>query len=405
MVTSTFPRWSDDTVPHFVLDMATDLVQKGWQVDVLAPHCDGALAREEMDGVNVTRFRYLWPAALETLAYGEGGAIQALRRKPWNALKLPFFFLGQLIALHRLTKQRQTAVINSHWLVPQGLAASIVSRLSGLPHVATVHGGDVLGLTSAPFLQAKRLALKKCSACTVNSSVTEAAVRALAPSSLRIERIPPGAEPLPPAAAEIVRSVRDRYARTDEVLLLFVGRLIPQKGCDHLLAAMKIIAGTRSDARLLIAGDGPERRSLERAAAESGIAERIEFTGWLGRDELISLYRAADLFVASPARGPGGETEAFGLVFVEAALAGLPTVATRSGGIADIVIDGDTGVLVAENDPQDFARAVLGLLSDQELAQRMGEAARTRAEARFTRARAATAFSSLFEEIAGGRAR
>ena len=399
MVTSTFPRWADDSVPHFVLELATDLVATGWQVDVLAPHCKGAAAQEDMDGVSVTRFRYMWPDSLETLAYGAGGAIYALRRKPWNALLLPLFLLAQIIALHRLAKRRQIDLINSHWLLPQGLAAAVVARLTGVPHVATAHGGDVLGLKSGFFAAAKRLVLKQCVAATANSSVTETALRALAPAEFRIERIPLGAAPMPPPVPEATKIVRDRYAPDGETLLLFVGRLIPQKGCSDLLAAMTLISQSQPGVRLIIAGDGPERTTLEKISVDLGIARQVEFAGWTSREELVRLYHAANLFVASPVRGAGGEVEAFGLVFAEAALAGLPTVATNSGGIVDIVVAGETGMLVDEHDPDQFARAVLQLMNNPAQAQQMGAAAKQRAETRFTRQRAAAAFSEMFKEI------
>ncbi len=154
LVTSTFPRWQGDEIPHFVLDLAADLAVKGWHVDVLAPHCKGAASQEQMQGVAVTRFRYLWPDEFETLAYGQGGAISALRRRPWNILKLPFFLLAQMVALYRLVRRRKISVISSHWLLPQGLSAGIISRLTGISHVATAHGGDVLGLRSKIFAAA-----------------------------------------------------------------------------------------------------------------------------------------------------------------------------------------------------------------------------------------------------------
>ncbi len=399
LVTSTFPRWPGDDIPGFVLDLASDLVAEGWRVDVLAPHCKGAARQEEMRGVSVTRFHYLWPEALETLAYGEGGAVTALRRRPWTILKLPFFLLAQFIALRRLVRRREISVISSHWLLPQGLVAGMVSRRTGIPHVATAHGGDVLGLQSGLFAAAKRMALTRARAVTINSSVTEAAVRRLAPSELRIERIPLGADPMPAPDPEKIRETRDRHGCADGSLLLFVGRLIAQKGCADLLTATAEIARAQPDIRLLIAGDGPERDALEALTRHLGIETQVEFLGWIPRDQLVALYQAADIFVAAPASGAGGEVEAFGLVFVEAGLAGLPCVATRSGGIADIVLDGETGLLVDENAPEALAAAIILLIRDPVRATRMGAAGRERAEAHFTRTRAAKAFSALFRQV------
>ncbi|MCH8861250.1 MAG: glycosyltransferase [Proteobacteria bacterium] len=399
LVTSSFPRWPDDEVSGFVLDLAVDLMAEGWRVDVLAPHCKGAARKEEMRGVSVIRFRYLWPEALETLAYGEGGAIHALRRRPWNILKLPFFLIAQMIALYRLVRRREIDVINSHWLLPQGLTAGIVAGLTGIPHVATAHGGDVLGLQSGIFAAAKRMALARARVVTVNSNVTEAAVWSLTRDRLPILRIPLGASQTPvPRPARLVE-LRDRYTPAGGPLLLFVGRLIPEKGCSDLLAAVSVIARTHPDMRLLIAGDGPEKAALEARTLVLNVERQVVFLGWLPRDELADIYHAADIFVAAPTRVVGGAVEAFGLVFVEAALAGLPTVSTHSGGIGDVVVDGETGFLVGEGAYGDLAAAVVYLLENPDRSAQMGGAARERAEAHFTRGRAAKAFSDLFAEV------
>ena len=403
LVTSTFPRWQGDEIPGFVLDLAIDLMAEGWRVDVLAPHCKGAATKEEMQGVAVTRFHYFWPEALETLAYGEGGAIYALRRRPWGILKLPFFLIAQMVALYRLVRRREIDLINSHWLLPQGLTAGIIADLTGIPHIATAHGGDVLGLRSGIFAAAKRLALARARAVTVNSNVTEAAVWSLARDGLPVLHIPLGASPMPvPRPARLVE-LRDRYTPAGGALLLFVGRLIPQKGCGDLLAAISIIVKTHPDVRLLIAGDGPERVALEARALVLNVERQVAFLGWMPRDELADLYYAADVFVAAPTRVIGGAVEAFGLVFVEAALAGLPTVATRSGGIGDVVVEGETGLLVGEGAYQDLAAAVTWLLENPDQRASMGAAARERAKAHFTRARASNAFSTLFGETIDSR--
>ncbi len=403
LVTSSFPRWQDDEISGFVLDLAVDLMAEGWRVDVLAPHCKGAAAEEEMRGVAVTRFRYFWPEALETLAYGESGARHALRRRPWNILKLPFFLIAQMIALYRLVRRREIDLINSHWLLPQGLTAGVVAGLTGIPHVATAHGGDVLGLQSGIFAAAKRMALARARVVTVNSNVTEAAVWSLTRDGLPVLRVPLGVSQTPvPRPARLVE-LRDRYTPDGGALLLFVGRLIPQKGCGDLLEAVSIIVKTHPDVRLLIAGDGPERAALEARALVLNVERQVVFLGRMRRDELADLYYAADVFVAAPTRVIGGAVEAFALVFVEAALAGLPTVATYSGGIGDVVVDGETGFLVGEGACRDLAAAVVYLLDDPDRRAQMGDAARERAEAHFTRGRAAKAFSKLFGEICESR--
>ena len=184
---------------------------------------------------------------------------------------------------------------------------------------------------------------------------------------------------------------------------MFVGRLTPEKGCGDLLEAVSIIARTHPDVRLLIAGDGPERAALEARALVLNVERQVVFLGRMRRDELADLYHAADVFVAAPVRVVGGAIEAFALVFVEAALAGLPIVSTYSGGIGDMVVDGETGFLVAEGAYADLAAAVVYLLDDPDRCAHIGDAAREQAEAHFTRGRAAKAYSELFREVCDSR--
>jgi phosphatidylinositol alpha-1,6-mannosyltransferase len=166
---------------------------------------------------------------------------------------------------------------------------------------------------------------------------------------------------------------------------------------------MKSIVRIHAEVRLVIAGDGPEMGTLKDQSTALGIADQVEFTGWMNSDELHQLYQAADLFIAAPTRGAGGEVEAFGLVFVEASLAGLPIVATRSGGIVDIVLEGETGLLVDEDEPEQLAAAIQSLLADPGRARQLGAAGRMRAEELFTRERAADDFSALSADLATRR--
>ncbi|HZF08578.1 MAG TPA: glycosyltransferase family 4 protein [Thermoanaerobaculia bacterium] len=167
-------------------------------------------------------------------------------------------------------------------------------------------------------------------------------------------------------------------ARAGEGYVLIVGRMAASeryKGHDQLLAA---IAG-RPDLRLVVVGDGDDRPRLERAAAALGLSpERAFFTGFVSEATRAELYRRAALF-AMPSRGEG-----FGLVYLEAMRAGKPCLAARGGAAAEVVADGETGLLVDPDDPAELAAALSRLLDDPEVARRLGEAGRRRCETVFT---------------------
>jgi glycosyltransferase involved in cell wall biosynthesis len=144
--------------------------------------------------------------------------------------------------------------------------------------------------------------------------------------------------------------------------ILFVGQLIDRKGVDVLLDAL---AGLSLDFRLEVVGDGPRRAALAEQARRLGIAGRITFHGMVPQESLPDFYRRADLFV-----GPSRE-EPLGLVFLEAAATGCPIVATRAGGIPEILTDGDTALLVPPDDPAALRAAIGRALTDLPLRRRL----------------------------------
>jgi phosphatidylinositol alpha-1,6-mannosyltransferase len=163
-------------------------------------------------------------------------------------------------------------------------------------------------------------------------------------------------------------------------LALSVSRLVPRKGMDTLIDAAAGLAPDYPSLQVAIGGTGRDRGRLETRIAKTGAPVRL--LGWVADADLPDLYAAADLFVLCCRDRWGGlEQEGFGIIFLEAAAAGLVSVAGRSGGSAEAVVDGGTGVVL--DDPSDagaLAGALRGLLDDPAACRRLGEAARVRAE-------------------------
>lgn len=168
-------------------------------------------------------------------------------------------------------------------------------------------------------------------------------------------------------------------ASPGELLVGVVGRSVEQKGIDVLLSAFPRIAAAVPEARLAIVGDGPLRGALESLARRLGIAGRVRFTGWV--DRAGTLMAACDVVVV-PSRFEG-----FGLVALEAMAASRPVVATRVDALCEVVVDGETGLLVSAEDSAALAAAVAGLLRAPERAAAMGAAGRRRLVEEFSVAR------------------
>ena len=395
LLTSNFPRWDGDATTPFVLHLAQDLIKLGWQVEVLAPHAPGATRHEVLDGVPVRRFRYLWPASQQTVCY-QGGALINLRMHRTNWLKLPLLVFFEWLALMALLARRRYDLINAHWILPQGLVAAAAGRLYRIPVIITAHGSDVFGLRGWPMAWFKRSALRCATAVTVNSSATEAEVLRIAPGLQCVHRIPMGATEHTPAVKAACDVVRGRYRRGHGPLLVFVGRLVEEKGVDDLIRAVAIVADALPDVTAVILGDGPDRPRIEALSAELGVGERILFLGWIRPDAVPDYLSAADVFVGPSKRAKGGGVEGQGLTFIEAMLAGTPVIATRSGGIPDAVRHEDTGLLVSENAPEEIAAAIRRLVRDPELAQRLAARGREMVMSEFSREKTTRAFDALF---------
>lgn len=400
LVTSNFPRWPGDSTTPFVLHIAQDLIALGWQVQVLAPHAPGARIEERIDGVPVRRFRYLWPESQQKLCY-QGGALSNLRRDRTNLLRVAPFVMSELLVVARELARGGYDLVHSHWLLPQGFVAAIAARLLRVRHVATVHGSDVFALRGRLLTALKRFVIRQSDIVTVNSSATRAAVAQICPTAQHVVRIAMGVSHTQLGEPAGDSPTRERFRRGRGPLLAFVGRLVDEKGVDDLLHAVAHCQDTLSDITALIVGDGPARVQLEALARRLGIERRICFVGWIPSAQVMQYLSSADIFVGPSRRAANGAVEGQGLVFIEAMMSGTPVVATASGGIVDVVRHEQTGLLVAERAPQEIARAIIRLVQEPLLAERLKANARALVQSEFTREVSARAFSSAFERALG----
>ncbi len=180
-------------------------------------------------------------------------------------------------------------------------------------------------------------------------------------------------------------------------MLVFVGRLVEEKGLSDLIRAVALLAAELPDATVMILGDGQERADMEALASRLDVSDRVHFLGWVESEEVPAYLAAAEIFVGPSKRAANGWVEAQGLTFVEAMLARTPVIATRSGGIPDTVRHEDTGLLVPEGRPDEIAAAIRRLGADPPLASRLKDSGYALAIRDFTRERAANRFAVLLD--------
>ncbi len=188
--------------------------------------------------------------------------------------------------------------------------------------------------------------------------------------------------------------VTQRASLNDVPTIGFAGRLCPEKGAGELVDAFAILRSDLDNARLVIVGDGPDRQRLERKCESLGISDSVTFTGKLSRDQADSVLR--QVWVQAV---PSICQESFGLVAAEAQMRGTAVVATRRGALPEVVVDGETGLLVDASSPIELAKALSRILRDKDLAERLGQSGRTRAMARFRLDDCVSSFLDLYSRV------
>ncbi|SDO99744.1 glycosyltransferase [Desulforhopalus singaporensis] len=372
VVTSTFPRWKEDTDPPFVYELSRRLTKK-FDVIVHTPHYPGALRKENLENISVYRFRYFW-TRYEKLA-GSTGILPTLKSNRLYYGLVPFFLFAQFFSLLKLVIKNKPDVIHAHWIIPQGFVAVLVKLITGVPVVATAHGADIFGLSGAGFNLVKRFTLKKINTGTVVSQALVDAVSESICIDKKLDIIPMGVDSQVFTSERKDLSLLKRYNINGPVLL-FVGRLTEKKGVKHLIDAMPDVLKYEPDARLLIVGSGELENKLRRQTESIGLKDKIHFVGAVSNGEIAKYYATADIFIGPSIKDKNGDTEGFGLTFVEAAMSGCLVIASDIGGVGDIVIDNETGFLVVAGNSKKLSEKIIFVLKNNNNFQEIAKKAR-----------------------------
>jgi phosphatidyl-myo-inositol dimannoside synthase len=262
---------------------------------------------------------------------------------------------------------------------PLGLMAPALRSAGARRLVATTHGHEIWWSA----LPGSRAALRRIGAgCDVVTFLGEYCRSRIerpltAPARARMRQLTPGVDDAvfrPGVGGDLVRA---RYGLGDRPLVVCVSRMVPRKGQDVLVRALPAIRNRVPDAALLLVGDGPHRRSVERLVARHGLGDDVVLAGRVPWEQTPAYYDAGDVFAMPTRTRLGGlEAEALGICYLEAAATGLPVVVGDSGGAPDAVLDGANGYVVPGRSVQAVADRVADLLVDPALAARFGERGR-----------------------------
>ncbi len=392
VLTSTFPRWENDTDPKFIFDLCQNL-SKEFDIDILAPHYKRALPYETISGMRVFRFKYFFEK-METLAYS-GGIMPNIKKKPWLALLIPFFIASQTRHTLKLINTKDYDLIHAHWLIPQGLSLYILSmftlRIKQIKIIVTSHGGDIFSLNKFGLEQLKKRVLKIASHITVVSHAMKNKVCSLGIQKSAVSVNPMGVD------------LKSTFIPSDKKIhrknIIFVGRLVEVKGVKHLIKAIQKIAVDSPEIHLNIIGDGPLKEELVSLTKKLNIEKNVSFLGSIPNQKIPELLQKSYISVIPSIITKQGNQEGFGLTIVESMGCECIVVASDLPGIRDIINDQHNGFLTNPSDSNSIASTLQYILANPEECRKIAIQGRIDANQKFDWSTVSTAYKKIYKQL------
>lgn len=292
-------------------------------------------------------------------------------------LKLLLVGLGVVI-------RNRIGAVHAGRVLPEGLVGWLIARVAGKPLVIYAHGEEITTWREAGKFRAMRFAYRHADRIIANSDFTHDELLKLGVSAGRISLISPGVDIdrfKPNLPASHLRASLGLGA--GQKLILSVGRLSRRKGFDQVIQALPKLLGKGQDVSYAVVGIGEDHDYLLGLAQAHGVADRVHLLGHVSPADLPLWYNACDLF-AMPNRVVDGDTEGFGMVFLEAAACAKPVIAGDAGGTGAAVVEGVTGYRVNGEDVTQLVVTLEKLLADNALSRRLGQAGHARANLDFS---------------------
>lgn len=356
-LTSTFPRSEKDNQVAWLAVLVRQLKKKGIYPTIYAPSYQG-IRSHKYYSIPVVRFRYA-PKPFEILTHGEG-AVFKLRQKPWLFIVAFFYLIFGIVGIIQMRNRLKFDVIHVQWPFPNGIFGIVAKRLFHAKLIFTFHGAEFSLMNRVPFgKQAMRILLKDCDKVVANSSFTKKMIQAIKSTDVSI---------IPFSSAVTVKKSQVTLQHFSKGLfkILFVGRFIERKGIPYLIDAIHILRQKKIPVEFDIVGNGPLSKKLKKQIKALNLGKSVKIHENVDEAHLSKFYKSTDVFVLPAIIDQWNDTEGLGVVLIEAMSFGKPIVASKVGGIPDVVKHNKNGLLVKEKNPQALADA-LQMLFDQPL--------------------------------------
>ena len=377
MLTSSYPKFPGDGTAPFIERIVGEVARRGHAVDVVLPHHPDLVVDGRSGALPLGFFPfYAGPSRPHVWGYASSMAADTRVRAAALAVA-PVAALSALRALRERIRAAPYDLLHAHWALPNGPIAALALLGSGLPLVVSLHGSDVFVAERSALLRAAARWVLRRSAW-VNACSRDLAARV---SSLGIARDAPDVLPYGVDVMEFAggdaAAWRARAGASDgDFVVVGIGRLVAKKGFRHLVQAAALLRSQGMPVRLVLGGAGDLAESLADQVRAERCESSVSLVGNVPHDEVGGLLGAADVVAVPSVRDERGNVDGLPNVLLEAMAAGRAIVASRVGGIPDVIEPERNGLLVPPGDPAALAAALRRLRDDRELRSRLADGAR-----------------------------
>jgi len=357
-------------------EFADGLVENKNKVTIVTPF--DTEFRRKGDSFKITTYKYIWPDSLHAVGYSKTmDADISLKKKAY--FLLPFMLFLGTIKLYKTVKKEKADLINVHWILPNGVMALVVSKLTGVPFVITLPGTDAfLAYKNKAFGLVAKIIAQNSSGIVSNSSLHLKRILSLGISKRKKTAVisyPADVSALKPIKNKAILSKyrRKHNLKEKDFLVLAVGRLVHKKGFKYAIKAMPQILKKNKDVHLAIAGDGDLMSHLNNLAKKLKVDKNVTFLGTVARDEMLICYNMADCLIAPSIIDKNGNVDGGPLVTLESMACGKPQILTNILGMASEMENKKNGFIIPQKNSKEIAKAVLKLSSDKSLCKKMGK--------------------------------
>lgn len=366
LLTTSFPRYDGDFAGNFIYKFVGELAKLGTSVEIIAPDDQTVSPLTLPPETHLTRFQYFIPRSAQKIAYG-AGIPNRLQQNRWSILQLPFMMMAFFIAT--LRSAQKSNLLHAFWS-PASMIAVIVGLIKSKPVVITLWGSDLLFLKMPILSHLFRVILSKAKIIFCENQHFKNQLVQLKFPSKNIMVLPNGINFEQFKSRDKLSSRTQLKLHEEKLIVLSIGSLTKNKGHIYLIHAFSELVQKRDNIYLCIVGAGDQHESLKHEIEQLQLNGKVDLVGETPPEKIATWLNAADIFIL-PSLHEGTPNS-----LLEAMATELPTISSATGGIPEIIDDGNNGFLVTPASTKQIKEKLNLLIESPDLRDRLGKNAR-----------------------------